>query len=371
MIFMIFLFANCDNTKQKQNIEQKTSNQIKYSSLFDINKFENYKKISIFDPWNKDKVLKTYYLVPNYISDLKNIPNDGIIVRTPVKNVIALSSTQIGILNSLKQINSIKAVAEKKLIYNQQIRDLIDEGKIKIVHESMSLDFEKVINMKPDVVFATGWNTVDSKFLRLEEAGIPTAYIYEWQENSPLARAEWLKFIAAFFDDDKKADSIFNEIDKNYKQLLELTKSIAEKPSVLHGSMIKDTWFVPGGKSYVANLYNQAAANYIWKDNDDKASLSLSFEVVLSKAANADFWIFSTYAKNKQEFENSNERYKLFAAFINNKLYSNIKRLNIDGANDYWESGIVKPDIILKDVIKILHPKVLKEHQLFYFEHFN
>ena len=186
-------------------------------------------------------------------------------------------------------------------------------------------------------------------------------------ESSLLGRAEWIKFIGAFFNREAKADSVFRTIEMNYFKMINIGQKAPRHPSVLIGMPFKGTWHMSGGRSYMARLLEDAGADYYWKNDTTRGSIPLSFEVVLDKQQDCDFW-FEVNAQTREEILVKDPRYGLFKAWKNNNLYNNKRRMNENGGNDYWQSGVLHPDLILADLIHILHPELLPDHTLYYFQ---
>lgn len=191
-------------------------------------------------------------------------------------------------------------------------------------------------------------------------------------EDTPLGRSEWLKFTALFFNKDEQAETIFSEIADKYERVAQKAKSVKNRPIVFVGFNFKGTWYMPGGKSYVAKYLADAGANYLWSDDKSSGSLPLSFEVVLERAANADYWLNFSQSWNKlKDLVVEDNRYADFKAMKIGNLYNNNARVNENGGNDYWEGGISNPDMVLSDLIKILYPEMLPNHKLFYYHQLN
>ncbi len=187
-------------------------------------------------------------------------------------------------------------------------------------------------------------------------------------ENTPLGRSEWLKFTALFFNQEEKAEEIFNQISKNYQKIAAKTKAIEKLPKVFTGFNFKGTWYAPGCKSYIAQYLADAGAELLCVENVD-GSIPLSFEDVFERAATADYWLnVSQSWQSLKDVIREDSRYSDFQAVKKGNVYNNNARLNENGGNDYWESGISNPNMILADLIKIFHPELLPNHQLFFYQ---
>ena len=186
-------------------------------------------------------------------------------------------------------------------------------------------------------------------------------------ESSLLARAEWIKFFGAFFDKAKEADSIFNFVAEQYESVRERALAVRQKPKVLTGSNFRGTWYMPGGKSFMAQLYHDAGADYLYIDDNSKGSLPLQVEAVLKDFADADVWFNCNFA-TLSELLQADQKHALFQPVQTGKVYNFNKRMLKSGANDYWESAVVRPDLLLADVIAVLHPDLLPNYELIYTE---
>ena len=203
----------------------------------------------------------------------------------------------------------------------------------------------------------------------IQKVGINVIYNGDWLEETPLGRAEWIKFFGILFDKEKKADSIFNVIEANYLNAKKIALKAPKKPSILSGAiMSKDIWNLPAGESFVAQFLKDANLNYLWKDSKGKGSLSLSFESVFDKAKNANFWITPGYFSSKEQLMQSNQIYAQFDAFNNNKIYTPINKKGKTGGVIYYELASTRPDLVLKDIIKITNPDLLTDYKFTFFE---
>jgi iron complex transport system substrate-binding protein len=210
-------------------------------------------------------------------------------------------------------------------------------------------------------------NSEDESPPQLLKAGIPVALIVDHLEETPLARAEWIKFIGAFVGQGKPADSIFTNVEKKYLTLKDSMRQFDKGPKVLSELKYGETWYVPGGKSFMSSFINDAGGQYAWKDNTEKGSLPLSFEQVYRIAGDAEVWINLSMVTNQNEMLSEDERYQKFKAFQTNRLYNNNKRVNAKGYSDYWETAMFHPDRVLRDLILIFHKPHVDEKELYYY----
>ncbi|MEH2286535.1 MAG: ABC transporter substrate-binding protein [Nostoc sp.] len=329
---------------------------------------KHYKVVTIKNPWQNAKTAFQYALVQCGTPTPKGF-NQAQVITVPINSIVSLSTTHLPHLAKLGVVDKLIGLSDTKQVNTPDVVERIKAGKVAQIGNNANLNIEKLLELNPDLVttFGTG-NSQTDNYAKLTEAGLKVGINAEYMENTPLGRSEWLKFTALFFNKEEQAEKIFKEITRKYEQVAQKVKSVKNRPTVFVGFNFKGTWFMPGGKSYVAKYLADAGANYLWSDDKSSGSLPLSFEVVLERAANADYWLnFSQSWQRLQDLLNEDNRYADFKAMKTGNLYNNNARVNESEGNDYWEGGINNPDIVLADLIKIFHPEILFNHQLFYY----
>ena len=363
-LFLLLCFLSCTAKKADfHDAEMPDSTlQVQYAEGFAVSYFPHYKRVDVFDPWRKGKVYMRYYLVKN---NEFSTSKDGQKVVIPLQKIAATSCTHFEFLQLLDEINSIKAVCSPHLIYNAALREKYAAGDLEDLGDAFSVNIEKTQYLNPDALFLSGFSQEQTAGNRLIENGITVVYNNEWMENSLLARAEWLKFVAVFYDKETAAKTLFDNIAAQYNALKTIVENVPVRPTVLTGGNFGGTWYMPGGMNYMARLFADAGGNYFYAKNRDTGSLPLNFEQVLKHFHNADVWV-GTFSNSLDELARSDERNILFSAMKNKQVYNFNNRYLSDGANDFWESGIANPHWILADMIKALHPALLPEHEFVY-----
>lgn len=355
----------CSNKK-----ENKDSTSI-VSALFKITNYSSHKIITVFNKNNLNDTTYSYVLYKRG-TEKPSVNFKAMFVQTPVNKVACLSSLYVGCMEELGLLDKIIAVDNKKYICNTYVKNKIAIGQIKEISKSIELDIEQTILINPDLILTFGTGNIESDISKkIIEAGIPVAVCLDHLETSSLNRASWLKFIAAFFEKDSLADVAVTKIKNEYAKLCTLAKQAKLKPKVFTEIKYSESWFVPGGKSFMSELLNDAGADYIWKDNDKTGSLALSYEEVCLKAAQADYWINLSAWNSLNDCIKQDARNKIFKAYKNGNLYNNNAIINADGGNAYWETGIIHPNIILADLIKIFHPELMPQKELTYYKKLN
>ncbi len=362
MTCILFSCGGSSNKNENAPISEN-ENLMEYTSYIDITNYKSGYYINVSCPWN-DKSLGEFYLYPDTLQlpdELENKP----VIRTPVKNVIAYSSTQWSVFLELGEISRVKGILESNYTDNPEIKRLLAEKKIEDVGIETSLKTEIAINLHPDVILYTPYSTVP----KTEIGDLTGAVMFpfaDYLENHPLGRAEWLKLIGYLTCREKDTDQWFNDIVTRYDSLKYICQNVEHRPTVFSDLPFEGQWYLPGGASYIAQIFHDAGADYIWKDNNSTASLPVDAETVLSKARDADFWRImnstnTEYSYNRLAVEN--ELYTYFKAYQNrNILVCDIRR------SGYFEKSEYEPDLLLKDFVFAFHPELVEaDYQPHYF----
>lgn len=368
-IFSIITFLGCTQTTKKKSGSNEKLETIQnvYAKGFKISHNKDYSLLEVYNPWQKaNNVTLKYYLVKSKSNIIKE--EDASVIQIPLKKVVCLSTTHISFIDTLGFSGTIRAISGTNLLFNNELTRRVKTKEIYDVGYESTLNYEILVSLKPDVIFVYGIESETTSYIsKLKELGIQAIYVGEYLETTPLAKAEWIKFFAEFYNVADKAESIFEGIKEEYNGLKEKVTQIESKPSVAASLPWNGNWYISGGKSYVAELITDAGANYVWNDLDTRESVPVDFELVFSKTNKADYWINLGSVHSKSEILSLDVKLKMLKPFVKGNLYNNNARENINGGNDYWESGTIKPNIILKDLISIFHPEVLPGYKpLFY-----
>ncbi|MGG5208102.1 ABC transporter substrate-binding protein [Chryseobacterium sp. MIQD13] len=285
--------------------------------------------------------------------------------QIPFKKIVLLNASMAGYISELEAENLIVGVSSPEYIYSDKIQNLLKEGKIQNVGSEQKYDVEKIISMKPDAVFTNYIASFDNTYQLLKNNGIQVVFLDEYMEQLPLEKTAYIKIFGELFGKEKEAEAKYTEIEKNYAELKQLASKAKEKPVVLANEMYGDVWYLPGGKTSVANYIADANASYIIKDNKDEKSLTMSFEEIYAKSGGVQYWINAGNHPSKKEMLGTNPFYGKLEVFNKGKIYT-VAGKEKQKANDFFESGAVRADLVLKDYIKIFHPELLPEYQLTY-----
>ena len=364
---LLLVFLSCRQISVEDTKPEKFG-EVVFATTFNFQTYDGFSIAEVTKPWQKAANEKIEYILAGYDTVIPDSLTGVTVIRIPVKSVICFSTTHIGYISALQGISTIKGVSGKDFFYNAQLRENFRNGLVQDVGYPPSLDFEAIIKIKPDAVFLYGLeSSVTGIIKRLSDVGIPTIMVSEYLEHHPLGKTEWIKFFARFYDLPDKGDSIFNMVSTNYLRLAGSTQLLSGKPKVLTGLPWKDTWYVAGGRSLTARFIEDAGGDYMWKENNSDEYIPLSLESVYNKSAEADIWINSGTAVSLSDIISRDKRYGAIKAIGKGMVYNNNARLNDVGGNDFWESGTVRSDLILEDLISVFHPEIIHEHRLFYY----
>lgn len=365
LIGPLLLFACAGSTEQQ--LYNKNSNS--YAHGFQIKNNNSQRVVTVYNPWEKARNISFKYFLINKNETVPDSLTEQNILRTPVQRVICLSTTHIAYLDALDVTSAIVGISGSQYISNESVREKISKNEIVDVGYGQNLNFELIVHQQPELVMVYGIGSeVTSYTHKLEELGIPVVMVAEYLEESPLGKAEWIKFVGALFEKEEEASQFFNKVKEEYLELKKLAKTKTSKPKVLVGSPYKDSWWVPGANSYMANLIKDAGGDYLGKENPSKESYVISFEHALSWANQADIWMNMGNLSSKTEILSTDSRFENFGVFKQGKIYNNIKRLGENGGNDFWESGTVYPNLVLRDLIIIFYPEIMDKELVYYQE---
>lgn len=363
LIFAVFIIS-CKQQEQKEIVSNQLA--LKYAKGFSISQHEGFQKLTIHNAYKDAEKRYEYILVPKG-SKIPSSVASSQIIKTPVEKIIVTSTSHIPLLELLNEEHTLIGFPNTNFISSPKTRKLIDSNQIKEIGKEEHINTEILLDLAPELVMSFAVDKPNKSFTTIQKMGIPILLNGDWLEESPLGRAEWLHVFGALYNKEKQADSIFNHIEQEYVKAKTIAQSVSNKPTVLSGSIFQDVWYLPAGESFIATYFKDAQANYLWKNTKGTGSLSLNFESVFEKANHADIWIGCSMNESKGQLLNTNEHYAQFDAFKTSNIYTFSKYKGVTGGMFYFELGPVRPDLVLKDIIKICHPELLPNYQSVFF----
>ncbi len=363
----LLLVACKDIQKSPSLVVPENGNlEVRYAQGFQVEQKEGYQLLTISNPWpGADKEYR--YALVNKNDEVEMTEEVDNIISLPLERIVVTSTTHIPSLEMLDVENKLVGFPNLDYISSEKTRQLIENGVIKELGKNEDLNTEVLIDMQPDLVVTFAVDGGNKTVSTIEKTGIPVVYNSDWTETHPLGKAEWIKFFGVLLGEEEKSQEIFNRIESDYQQAKELASQAQNKPTVLSGAMYKDIWYLPQGNSWAAQFIADANGDYLWKDSEGTGSLSLNLESVLEKGESAEFWIGPGQFTTKADLGGAHEVYTQFAAFDSGEIYTFTSRKGPTGGVIYYELAPNRPDLVLKDMVKILHPELLPDYELFFF----
>lgn len=364
LLSLLILALGCGSDTKNAKVEQMPNSEIVYATGFTIEKKIGYTLVQVLKPFKGAKDALTYVFYPKGTGKPEVVADA--FVGTPVSSVVCTSTTHIPMLDYLGESAALSGFPTLDYISSASMRSRIDQGLIEELGVDEALNIEGLVNLKPEMVMAYSLSGDLGQFGLIKEAGIPVILNAEYLEKHPLGRAEWIKLAGVIFDKQNEADSVFRFIEEEYNKTKAIADMVDEKPTVLSGIVYGDSWYLPGGKNYASTLLADAGFEFFWSSDSTSAFVPLSFESVFEQAYDAEFWIGVASFKTLQEIAGTDSRYSQFRAYKQGNVFSYNKRIGATGGSEFLELGYLRPDLILKDLVKIGHPSLLPEHQLFF-----
>lgn len=369
MILLTLLFTITGCKQNRKNSLETFNREVyipEYAKGFKISGTEHTQStlIEIFNPWQgAQDVAMTYFIS----RDNEQAPDGftGQVIKAGAKRIVCMSSSYIAMLDVIGEVDRVAGVSGIQYISNPYIL----AHKNTIPDMGAEMNYERLVALKPDVVLLYGIGDAQTGITeKLKELSIPYLYMGEYVEESPLGKAEWMVVLSEITDCREKGISIFQEIPKRYHALKALTDTISHRPTVMFNTPWNDSWVMPSTKSYMSQLVTDAGADYIYKDNDTNSSVTIGLETAYALIQKADYWINVGSVATLDELKAVNPKFADAKAVQQSTVYNNNQRMTPAGGNDFWESSVVRPDIVLRDLIQIFHPELLSD-SLYYYQH--
>jgi iron complex transport system substrate-binding protein len=350
--------------------------EVEFAQGFSIDHPKGYTLVKVANPFNPAGKSSDIALYPGTRPIPKDLPQSALALATPLKRVCLTSSTQAAFFALLGLEDKVVGLSCGYLANTPSLAARYQSGDLAEISTgpemSGRLDLEKLSQLKPDLVmcYPLGSGGVEIQ-PKLAEAGFTAVVDNEYREGNPLARAEWVKFVAAFFGKEREAGKIFNRIARDYQALKKKAGRAGRQPAVFVNTDFKGVWWMPAGSSYMAVYLADAGADYLWKGEAGSKPLALATETVFARAREADFWLNPGTSENLKALSSADARLAGFKAFRNGQVYNFVAKVNARGGNDFWEGGVARPDLVLKDLVKIFHPDLVPGHEWIWYKKIN
>lgn len=367
LCLLIVLLAAC-NGKKTASISD-FSNQLytpEYASGFSIKGADGYESsiITVTNPWQgADSITTQLFIARGGESAPEGFT--GQVLEGDASRIVAMSSTHIAMLDAVGEAGRVVGVSGIDYISNPVIA--ANRDSIGDVGYEGNINYELLISLDPDLVLLYGVNGASSMEGKLNELGIPFMYVGDYLEESPLGKAEWMVALSEVVGKRTEGEQVFGGIPVRYNDLKKrVADTVLDAPSVMLNTPYGDSWFMPSTESYVARLVKDAGGDYIYKKNTGNASLPIDLEEAYKLTSEADMWLNVGMANSLDELRTSCPKFSDTRCFRNGSVWNNNLKTNAAGGNDYYESAVVNPDILLRDLVKIFHPELVEEDFVYY-----
>lgn len=367
IITAVVVFCSCRNTGERAAPESTDAG--KRPARLTIVKEYDYYRVTVNEPWqNSQGIRHVWYLVPRGYGLPAGV-SEAQTIRIPVRRIICMSVTHIAMFRALGTDSLITGISGAPLVYDSAVVAGIRSGRIRDVGYESTLNKELIISMAPDMLMAYGVaDPSTGSSARLSETGIKVFYNADYLEEHPLARLEWIRLFGLLAGREEAADSICSRVSAAYEKLAGMVRdSTSGRPGVLLGAPWEDVWYVSPSNSYIGQLIHDAGGHYIYSDLKGPNAVPFSVESVFRKAAEADVWINPGTAGTLGEIVSADPRMASLPLFRDGSIWNNRKRVTAEGGNDYWESAVVRPDLLLADLVSIIHPELMPGYVQFYY----
>lgn len=340
-----------------------SADTVQYAQGFSVERFADYTTVSVRDPWDTTRLLQRYVLVDRNRPLPSGLPK-GTLVKVPVRKVVVYTSVHAAIIDQLQETGRIIGVCEPQYMDTPAVREGVENGQIADLGEATAPNVEKMIEIGAELIIASPFQ--NSSYGPVEKIGIPIIEAADYMEALPLGRTEWIRFYGLLFRKEERADSIFRATERRYLDLKKLTAEVTARPTVLAEKRYGSSWFVPAGDSYVAHLFADAGAAYVFKDLPGSGSVPLAFESVFDKAYQADVWLIKYNRADEMSYKDLRTEYtpyENFEAFKQQHIYT----CNT-GKVPFYEEFPLHPDYLLKDLVWVFHPELLPDYVPRYYQ---
>ena len=348
-----FFAVSCRFNHQVKEEKTEVDNLMRYARNVVVSEKDYGYLLEVICPWDTTLSLGKFAMVKDTTkavdTDVKGI------LRVPVKSVVSFSATQWAVFLRLGEIDRVKGILEGRFVTDSTMRALLAEEKVYDIGTEAAADIERMIQLQPDALLYSPY--FDGNQGGLNVTGAVLFPFADYMENTPLGRAEWIRVIGIMAGCEDKADAWFADIERRYKALSTLCAGVEHRPTVFSDLAFNGQWYVAGGRSYIAKLFADAGADYIWKDNPSTASVPMDAESILAKAQQAEYWRVinsNPFPMTYESLGKENPVYTLFDAFKNHKII--VCDILSTG---YFEQSQCEPDLLLADFIHFFHPELL------------
>ena len=366
ILLLVLTFTGCHDKSSKLADFNRTAYTPEYASGFNIKGADSRKSVlvTVTNPWQGADSITTCLFIAR---DGEAAPEDftGQVLNGNAGRIVCMSSTHIAMLDAIGETGRVVGVSGIDYISNPDIQARRDS--VGDVGYEGNINYELLLSLDPDLVLLYGVNGASSMEGKLKELNIPFMYVGDYLEESPLGKAEWLVALSEVVGKRAKGEKVFADIPIRYNALKQkVSGAVLDAPSVMLNTPYGDSWFMPSTENYAVRLITDAGGDYIYKKNTGNSSTPIDLEEAYLLASEADMWLNVGMANTLDELKAACPKFADTRCVRNGYVYNNNARTNAAGGNDYYESAVVNPDLLLRDLVKIFHPELVEEDFVYY-----
>lgn len=370
-LFLLLALFSCSNRAESRGgeiLEINTNYPPKYAGGFTIFNDSASTKIRVYNPWQgASNINLEYKLVPR--GDISKFSSDPDAIPVPLERVVCMSSSHLAFIEALGMERRVVGVSGAGFVFSPALRAMVDEGKLFEVGYDQGINYEQIARLNPDVILCYGIGSESMAYLKkFSEMGMRIMFIGDYLESDPLGKAEWIKVLGCLFNCYGKADSIFGSIESSYLKTKKQVERCNLKPTIFMNMPFRGVWYFPGNDSYMVKLVHDAGGRYVFENLKGSRSYPLGMEKAFEAGLGSDIWLNPGSASSLTDITSFDTRLAQLPPVISGKVYNNNLRMSQGGGNDFWESGTVHPDLILRDLISIFHPEIANDSPLAYYK---
>lgn len=363
---LLILLPSCGGNKSTSVEFDTIVYRPEYASGFAIKGAEGKEStlLEVTNPWQGADSVEARLLIAR---GGEPVPDgfDGQVIEGDAKRIVTMSSTHVAMLDALGEADRVAGVSGKQYISSENILRRTDS--VGDVGFEGNVNYELLASLEPDIVLLYGVNGASSMEGKLRELGIPYMYIGDYVEESPLGKAEWLVAVSEIIGRRERGERIFREIPARYEAV---RKKVADaglpSPSVMINTPYNDSWFMPSTQSYMVRLISDAGGDYLYDKNTGTTSEAIDMEEAFLLASKADVWLNPGMAQSLADVRSMAPKFTDTPVMKNGAVYNNNRRVTAAGGNDFYESAVVAPDAVLRDLVKIFHPELAEDDFVYY-----
>lgn len=367
-VSLIFFMVSCKGKPAVNDLYDKSVYEPEYASGFSITGADGNESviISVTNPWQgADNVMTRLFVARN--GEKAPAGFDGQILNGNAKRIVTLSSSHVAMLDAIGESGAVVGVSGIGYISNPDIQSR--RADIGDIGYEGNIDYELLVSLNPDLVLLYGVNGASEMEGKLKELNIPFMYVGDYLEENPLGKAEWVVALAELTGKHDSGIKAFKPVVERYNSLKEQVAAVdSVRPKVMVNTPYGDSWFMPSTGNYISTLIHDAGGEYVFTENNSSSSMPIDLEKAYVLTSDADCWINVGTLNSLAELKRLFPKFADTKPVLNGEVYNSTLRANASGGNDFWESGIMNPDAVLNDLIKIFHPEAAEDTPFYYYK---